>query len=81
MNTLKRFFSNPAAHAVLFVFFFFLMSWPVLSIADQGKSAHTISIFFFALWTVMIAALFFVARHCRKDVPDTTDPTQEPETH
>ncbi|MBW2108201.1 MAG: hypothetical protein JRI36_05980 [Deltaproteobacteria bacterium] len=81
MNNLNRSFSSPTTHAVLFLFFLLLMSWPLLTIAGQGESPRTVPVFLFALWGAMIAVLFSMARHCRKDMQNQTDSAQEPEAN
>jgi hypothetical protein len=69
MQRLCRLLQQPGFHALTFVFFLFILVWPVLSI--PGKSQLTAFFaYLFAIWALMVFALFFLNRCLGNANPD-----------
>lgn len=61
MGKLKRLFAHSEYHVLLFCLFFFLVTWPFLSIF-QDKPPHVLFIYFFVVWIGAIVFLLFTTK-------------------
>jgi hypothetical protein len=81
MNRLNKAFQKPVLHVFLFLLFLALLSWPLLTIADQAHPPFIMSMYLFALWSAMITMLFVIRRICHKNYERNEEKNQEPGEH
>jgi hypothetical protein len=77
MNRPTKPFQKPMLHGFLFFLFLALLSWPLLTIADQTDPPHAISVYLFVLWSAMITLLFVIGRICHKDLERNAEKKRE----
>ena len=77
MNKLFRRFAKPTWHVFFFCLFLVLLSWPFMTVPDRESPAHTMAVYLFVVWLIMIGVLFFFGRTNREDMACNHDQSQE----
>jgi len=81
MNKLVKPFRKPTTHVFFFCLFLVLLNWPLMTVADQDSPTHTMAVFLFVLWLIMIGALFVFGRTRWADLATDNDENQELDDH
>lgn len=85
MKKFRNLLRQPEFHVFLFCMFFVLICLPFLVFPGANKPVNmfdeNIFYYFFILWGVVIALLFFIVRSLRNDVPAETENEKDGDTH
>lgn len=81
MNNLAKPFGKSTTHVFFFCLFLVLLSWPLMTVPDQDSPPHTMAVYLFALWLIMIGILFFFGRASREDLASNSEENQELDGH
>jgi hypothetical protein len=71
MQRIGRLLQQPGFHALSFVFFLFILVWPVLSIPGKSQLPSFFA-YLFSIWALMVLALFSLNR-CLHDADEDED--------
>jgi hypothetical protein len=62
MQRIGRLLQRPGFHVLTFVFFLFILVWPVLAIPGRSQLTCFFA-YLFSIWALMVLALFFLSRY------------------